>query len=159
MTRDEFFKLAQDPLSGDEIRKLIDDTLSGAAVSYDSLRLILASDLLCDAAFELKARDTGRPVMSKTVALNPDVSVDLSEMAIIQNLREQRNEGRVTESELRELALASAGANVISNMMADGADPSELEGATIGLTPIGLIEKISENAKPKGLFGRFFKRT
>ena len=157
MTGDEFFKLAKDSLSGDEIRKLIDDSLSGAAVSYDSLRLILASDLLCDAAFELKAHDTGMPVMSKTVALNPEIGVDLSEMAIVQDLREQRNEGHVTEDELRELALASAGANAISNMLADGADPSELEGAAIGLTPIGLIEKVSENVKPKGLFSRLFK--
>ena len=157
MTRDEFFKLAQDPLSGDEIRRLIDDSLSGAAVSYDSLRLILASDLLCDAAFELKSHDSGMPVMSKTVALNPEISVDLSEMAIVQDLREQRNEGRVTEDELRELATASAGANVTSNMLADGVDPSEFAGATVRLAPIGLIEEINESAKPKGFFGRLFK--
>lgn len=156
MNSDEFEALAHMPFSRLEIRALIDAELSGTVISQDDMRMVLASDLLCDAALEIEASRSGHPTMKKSVVLNDDVQLDLADFALVENLRRERESGNVTPRELEQLLLRGSVANAVSNALAGGAEASDLEGATIALTPIGLINTIEAQAKPSGFLGRLF---
>lgn len=62
----EIVSAAKARISGEELREIIDCELSSTKFETTDLRLVLAADLICDAALEVAAQLSGEPSIKKS---------------------------------------------------------------------------------------------
>ncbi|WP_107498351.1 hypothetical protein [Thalassobius sp. I31.1] len=158
ITDDLIIAAAKSHVSAPELRAIIDHELTDCDYETSELRLMLAADLLCDAALEVVSDESGLPKMSKVVILSQTVEMPMSEMTFCQDLQRAVRDGEITKDEIQALLLRSSVSNMISNALDAGEAPEDLAGATVQLSSLRLNDMLAQQSKPKGLFRRIFGR-
>jgi hypothetical protein len=151
--------LAGTPVTTREICQLIDAELSDTDVDTSDLRLVLATDLLCDAALEVSAQLSGAPTISKRVSVDGSTVLPLADMAVVHALRGALDAGEVSQEMLQSLVIRSAVAAAISDALEKGATAESIASGAITLTPIRLSKLLQRSEKPKGLLAKLFDRS
>lgn len=146
---------AKSPISASELQTLIKNELDDEGHATDDLRLLIAADMLCDAAMEVMASATATPSITKVVLLGSS-TLELREMAITHALTQAHQTGGITHEQLQTLLIRSATANVIANALNDGQDPKDFAEATLKLTPLRLSALCKKQTPSNGLFSRLF---
>ncbi len=73
---DEIHAHAKSAISNDELRNIIDCELNDFEYETTDIRLAIAADLICDAALEVVTRMSGKPAISKVVALGGETQLE-----------------------------------------------------------------------------------
>lgn len=155
ITNQEITDAAMSPASDEELRLIIDRELMDISYETSDLKLVIAADLICDAAFEVVAQLSDDPSIKKIVSLGPK-TMALSNMSIVTGLRRMFEDDKVTMDELQTLLLRSAIFDTISKAVEAGACREELARAEIALAPLRLTQLLEKQLKSKGLLRRLF---
>ena len=138
----EALAISRAEIDNQEIRMLIETSLAGEELDTADSRLILASDLLMDAAFEIFTLMQPERPMTKIVFLDRNKHIILKKMAVFKALERAFREGRVSEEELRSLAFRSSLVDLVTNALDGGASPDDLAGEEAVLVSTRLNEMV-----------------
>lgn len=159
ISKTELIAAAMSHVGDLDLRMIIDSELNDTPFEASKLHLVLAADLICDAALEVVTEQSAGSRIKKTVVLDQETSVDFLEMAIVDDLKRMYEQGGVTKDTLQALSLRSATASAISQALEAGMTADDLTHATIPIVPMGLARLLAKQAKPRGLFRRMFGRS
>ncbi|WP_127749814.1 hypothetical protein [Parasedimentitalea marina] len=156
ITHEEKLAIATSPLNFRELRSVIDNETAETQQETTDLRILLAADLICDAALEVSALNPDIPNISKVVELDSNTSLDLAKTAVCICLQKAFVEGKVTQDELDALLLKGSVAGAIFKALEDGTKPEDLAGASIRIVPVRFSGFVKVQQKPKGFLKRLF---
>ena len=155
ITNQEITDAAMSPASNEELRLIIDRELMDISYETSDLKLVIAADLICDAAFEVVAQLSDDASIKKIVSLGPK-TMALQNMSIFTGLRRMFEDNKVTMDALPTLVLRSPIFDTISKAVEAGACREELVRAEIALAPLRLTQLLEKQLKSKGLLRRLF---
>ncbi|MEL7257130.1 MAG: hypothetical protein AAFN80_04710 [Pseudomonadota bacterium] len=159
ITNEQIVEAALSPLSNEEIRKIVDCELDGVDFETSDVRLMLAADLISDAALEVAAQLEEKPNIPKVFTLDDSVQLNFAEMSIVGAVDNARRDGVVSMDELQTLLLKSAVANAIANALDSGMSAEDLADSQIALSSIRLSKFLETQSKPKGFLKSLLGRS
>ncbi|MEM9062581.1 MAG: hypothetical protein AAGD13_19145 [Pseudomonadota bacterium] len=149
-------EIATAPLTRQEVREVVDAALSDQDLKTSDPRLMLAGDMICDAAMEVMTLRSSRPSVEKTLTFGEDETLSLRETGLVSSLWKLFESGGITQEEINSLLLRSATADVIQKQQASGRSDEEICASPIALSPIGFNAWVREQQKPKSWLARLF---
>ena len=158
LIEDDRVALARLPIEPRELRSVIDAELADQDFYEADLRLILASDLICEAALEVVAEKIGQRMLTKMVVLSDHTRAELSSLAVVHALRSAHVNGEVSLGELQTLLSRSATANAIASFLEEASESDELDGSTVTIAPNKFLYLTKQPEVRAGLFSRMVRK-
>ena len=149
--------IAKADLSEDELLGVVNAAFADTDLQTDDPRLILASDMISDAAMEVVALRSPKRSITKMVALDETISIPLGETGVVVALWKCFDQGKVSQEDMNALLMASSIADLIQNMQKAGKSDEEICSSEVTLTPMGFQSWLKEQGKPRGWFKRLFR--
>ena len=156
LSDEEIREAATSNVTDHELRMLIDAELGDTEPNLPDVRLMLAADMLCDAAMEVAARKFGAHSIKKTF-VQGDLEISYSELAIVADVDRNVENGNISVEELNALLLKSSVAHTVSQAIETGVSEEDIAGGSVATTSLRLTEL--QKQKKRGFLSKLFSRT
>ena len=151
-------EIAKARISSAELRCVVDAAFEDREIDSTDPRLIMASDLICDAAMEVVVLRSSTPSITKILAIGDADKLPFNETGVVAALWKMLDNGTVTMDELQQMLLGSAVADVVQKRQSAGHSAEEICASEITLAPVGFNAWLDAQRKPNSWIKRLFGR-